>query len=355
MSGGLARYRGWLSRAVGAVAAAVRAVPISVSVLVVMGVVLGVVAVAAGGSRPAVAPPGGPGATADPQAAVDRSALLARQSLVGAVDSSRRAGPPPRAGSGGDVATRGGAAVITGRVDDAAGQPLPGATVRLTRWVGNRSAAITVITGADGGFRVDGLLGGLWSATAWRAPEYVRAPLATAFLEADARQRFFMRTPAVEAPRLTLVVRGPAADPAPAGNDTDVAAVTTSSFDVEVTVRRRQAAADGSPVEQGVDATVALTYPAGHTGPAEVAVTGGVAVVRVVCATGSGPGTMGATLVGTGPAPIAAATPLPGCAPRPPTTTSTTMVRPRPTTSTTTSTSTTVAPEPTDSSVPGGR
>lgn len=354
MNHGAPGWRARVRRAAAAVVAAVRAVPISVSLVVVLALVLGALTLASGGPRPDRSPPGGPGAVTDPQASVDRTALLARQALVGAVDNSRRPGPPPRATADTAVATTGGAAVIAGRVDDGSGRPLPGATVRLTRWVGDRSGSLTVTTGEDGGFTADGLLGGLWSATAWRPPDFLRSPAATAFLAADARQTFSLRTPTAEAPRLALAVLGPAADQPRPDDAPDAVAGPSSAFDVEVTVRRRQAAADGSATEQGVDGTVALAYPPGHTGPAEVAVTGGVAVVRVVCAAPAGPGALAGTLAGVGPERITVSVELPGCSPPVPATT-TTVPRPRPTTSTTTPSTTTPAPEPTESSIPGRR
>lgn len=79
-----------------------------------------------------------------------------------------------------------GHAVIAGTVTGPDG-PVPGATVRATRVVGSRSASVTVLTGADGTYRVAGVLGGAWRVRAWRAPDLAE-PDAVVLFVAEAGQ-----------------------------------------------------------------------------------------------------------------------------------------------------------------------
>lgn len=68
------------------------------------------------------------------------------------------------------LATGPGGAAIGGSVVGPDG-PVAGATVRLERLVGDRSANVDVGTQPDGTFAVPNLLGGRWRVRAWRAPD----------------------------------------------------------------------------------------------------------------------------------------------------------------------------------------
>lgn len=63
-----------------------------------------------------------------------------------------------------------GPAAVVGRVNGPDG-PVAGATVRLERLVGDAVASLDVVTGEDGSWRADGVLGGRYRVRAWRAPD----------------------------------------------------------------------------------------------------------------------------------------------------------------------------------------
>ena len=68
------------------------------------------------------------------------------------------------------IGIRGGAAVITG-IARLNGAPAAGATVHLDRFVDDKSSGLDVVTGADGRYRADGLLGGRYRVRAFRSPD----------------------------------------------------------------------------------------------------------------------------------------------------------------------------------------
>lgn len=61
--------------------------------------------------------------------------------------------------------------------------PVPGATVLLERQVGDGISSATLITGADGRWKADAVLGGRWRVRAWRAPDLALTVPETIFLE----------------------------------------------------------------------------------------------------------------------------------------------------------------------------
>lgn len=67
------------------------------------------------------------------------------------------------------VAVVGGEASLTGTLT-IDGTPAAGATLRLERWVGDRSGRIDLVVGADGRFVLEDLPGGRWVVRAWREP-----------------------------------------------------------------------------------------------------------------------------------------------------------------------------------------
>lgn len=88
-----------------------------------------------------------------------------------------RGGPPP-------LPVYGGAASLSGTVVGPDG-PVDGATVRVERWVGNRSGSVNVATGGGGRFSARGLLGGRYRVRAWLPPNLTATQSQVAFLAQD--------------------------------------------------------------------------------------------------------------------------------------------------------------------------
>ncbi len=65
------------------------------------------------------------------------------------------------------------------------GSGVEGATVRLERWVGDRSAWIETTTGPGGGWSADALLGGRWVIRAWKGDRLVLPTASAVFLTED--------------------------------------------------------------------------------------------------------------------------------------------------------------------------
>jgi hypothetical protein len=78
----------------------------------------------------------------------------------------------------------GGKATITGTVVGPDG-PVPGATVRIERWVGDRSGSVDVATGGSGGYSVRNLLGGRYRVRAWLQPNLAATESQVTFLADD--------------------------------------------------------------------------------------------------------------------------------------------------------------------------
>jgi hypothetical protein len=88
-----------------------------------------------------------------------------------------RGGVPP-------LPVYGGKATITGTVVGPDG-PVPGATVKLERWVGDRGGSENVATGGDGRFVARNLLGGRYRVRAWLQPNLAATESQVAFLADD--------------------------------------------------------------------------------------------------------------------------------------------------------------------------
>jgi hypothetical protein len=77
----------------------------------------------------------------------------------------------------------GGKASIAGRVVDTDGAPVPGAFVRATYYGDpNKPEVIEALSGEDGTYRFDQVLGGRWRIRAWRTPELATLEDNTFFL-----------------------------------------------------------------------------------------------------------------------------------------------------------------------------
>ncbi len=87
------------------------------------------------------------------------------------------------------VQVLGGEARLSGTVTTG-GDPVAGATVRLTRAVDTGRATHDVTTGPDGGWAVDDLLGGRYAVQAWKAPSLALDRAENVFLAAGDEREF---------------------------------------------------------------------------------------------------------------------------------------------------------------------
>jgi len=81
------------------------------------------------------------------------------------------------------IPVRGGTSSVSGTVTGPDG-PVPGATVRIERWVGSASGAIQVSTDGGGHFGATGLLGGHYKVRAWLQPSLATFQAAIGFVPA---------------------------------------------------------------------------------------------------------------------------------------------------------------------------
>ncbi len=99
----------------------------------------------------------------------------------------------------------GGNARLDGVVLGPDGAPLSGATVRLERLVEDRTAALDVVTDANGAFNASALAGGRYRVRAWRAPTYTQQSSEVLFLTDGERRSLVLPTDAPK--RLDLWVQ----------------------------------------------------------------------------------------------------------------------------------------------------
>ena len=294
------------------------AVPVAVLVVLVMVAALAVLVLAAQIIRPE--------STQSEVTTVDqRAASPAIRPLPGAVDNSAFPGPAPASAvDGSALATVGGTVTLAGRVEGD-GEPLDGARVQLTRWVGERSASLVLDTNADGDFAGVGLLGGLWTITAWKEPDFRRADTQRVFMSDGQTALLTIRPPLLDA----LVVT---AEVGPLSDDDELAVVVTAEDQV----------VDGTGEVVGVGASGfgSVVYPLGHRGPADFVVVGGVGEFIVQCVA---PAASGRLVLTFGDRDVGVE--VPGCQRRTPITTTTTV----------TTTTTIVPPDPPDPTRPGQR
>lgn len=81
-----------------------------------------------------------------------------------------------------------GAANMNGQVLDDTGAPVPGATVHLERLVGNQVATVDIPAAADGTWKAQGIIGGLYRVRAWRPPDLAVVDPQIFFLKATDSQ-----------------------------------------------------------------------------------------------------------------------------------------------------------------------
>lgn len=110
----------------------------------------------------------------DPKTVAEAKALPVPESGIRVAVAADTRGVP-LAGLGGSTTTtgvpmQGGKAAVDGVVVGPDGAPVPGATVRIERFVGDDVVTVDVATNATGGFAVNQLLGGRYRLRAWRAP-----------------------------------------------------------------------------------------------------------------------------------------------------------------------------------------
>ncbi len=79
------------------------------------------------------------------------------------------------------IPVRGGKATVEGTVTGPSG-PVAGATVRIERWVGSASGALTIGTDGSGRFAAAGVLGGHYTVRAWQQPALATFDAATGFV-----------------------------------------------------------------------------------------------------------------------------------------------------------------------------
>lgn len=83
---------------------------------------------------------------------------------------------------------QGGKASVEGQVVGPGNAPIPGATVRIERFVGEQVVTVDVATNATGNFAINQLLGGRYRIRAWRAPTFAQLSSEVTFLaEGDHR------------------------------------------------------------------------------------------------------------------------------------------------------------------------
>lgn len=293
--------------------------PLAVLAVVLIGVTVGALAVAAQVIRP------------DPTAVVattidERVAAATNRPLPGAVDNSTFPGPTPAsAGDRSEVATVGGSVTLSGRVQDG-GRPLDGARVQLTRWIGERSASLVLDTNTDGAFVGEGLVGGLWTITAWKEPQNRKADPLRVFMGDGQTATLTISAPLVDSISLAAEAQPPTVD--------EQVAVTVEVDTLGVD-------ANGDVVAVGATGTGTIAYPERHRGPAGFDVVDGVGEFVVQC---DPPAAAGRVTVVFGD--IDVQVEVPGCQRRGPTTTTTvpTTRPPSPTTTTAPGPPTTQAP-----------
>jgi hypothetical protein len=117
-----------------------------------------------------------------------------------------------------EVVVRPGSATVAGRVDGPDG-PVPGATVRLERLVGDASAVLDVSTGDDGTWQAPGVLGGRYRVRAWRSPDLAAVEAQVLFVPGGETTTVGL---VVERFRPTVVDLAVAPDPPPVGEPTNV-------------------------------------------------------------------------------------------------------------------------------------
>lgn len=253
---------------------AIARVPLAVLAVGVLAVALGIVGAVAAAMRPD--PP--------PQVATDvrpTPELLGGTRLAYAVDSSQRPGPEPASRRPGGVETTGGDASITGTVASG-GATVPGATVRLSRWVDGRSASLVVGADTQGRFSAGDLRGGLWTVTAWRAPDLKPTAPQAVFIDAGSAAALSLTVNPVTDPGFALTL--------------DEQDPTTGESVVSAVIAGETVSADGVVLLTLSGVPVTLIYPPGRSGPPSVTLVDGRVRFGVTCTREIGGGLLRARL-----------------------------------------------------------
>ena len=134
----------------------------------------------------------------------------------------------------------GGKAAIFGRVVDADGGVVPGAFVRATYYGDpNKPEVIEALSGGDGGYRFERVLGGRWRIRAWRAPELATLDDNVFFLGYTEQRQVDLK---VKAATDIVVTSSMAPNPPFIGSPVELAVlVLTQSVDDEGIVHRAPA------------------------------------------------------------------------------------------------------------------
>jgi hypothetical protein len=119
-----------------------------------------------------------------------------------------------------------GEAVIAGKVIDSGGAPVPGAFIRATYYADpDKPEVVEALSGPDGGYRLEQLLGGRWRIRAWRAPDLATLDVPTFFLAAKETKGLDLKVKAVD--ELTVTSRM-APDPPLLGSPAELAVMVLS-------------------------------------------------------------------------------------------------------------------------------
>ena len=131
----------------------------------------------------------------------------------------------------------GGKAAIFGKVVDADGKVVPGAFVRATYYGdSNKPEVIEALSGGDGGYRLERLLGGRWRIRAWRTPELATLDDHVFFLGYTEQRQVDLK---VKAASDIVVTSSMAPNPPFIGSPVELAVlVLTQSVDEEGIVHR---------------------------------------------------------------------------------------------------------------------
>jgi hypothetical protein len=119
-----------------------------------------------------------------------------------------------------------GESVIAGKVFDSSGQPVPQAMIRATYYAdSDHPEIVEVLSGDDGGYRLEQLLGGRWRIRAWKAPDLATLEVPTFFLAAKENKGLDLKVKTVD--DLTVTSRM-APDPPFMGSPAELAVLVLS-------------------------------------------------------------------------------------------------------------------------------
>jgi hypothetical protein len=119
-----------------------------------------------------------------------------------------------------------GEGVIAGKILDSSGAPVPQALIRATYYADpSNPEVIEALSGDDGGYRLEQLLGGRWRIRAWKVPDLATLDVSTFFLGAKENKGLDLKVKAVD--DLTVTSRM-APDPPLMGSPAELAVLVLS-------------------------------------------------------------------------------------------------------------------------------